>query len=84
MMFYADEANELMDWKESDPRNPQLDTLFRFLILISKQRNLVHVISASADYFLVSWLNASKFYLISLCFIFKLTVNECMYLLLRE
>lgn len=55
-MFYADEANELMEWRESDPSNPQLKSLFKFLIQVSKQLNLVHVILASSDYFLVGWL----------------------------
>jgi hypothetical protein len=61
-MFYADEANELMDWRESDPSNPQLKSLFKFLIQVSKQLNLVHVILATWDYFLVGWLAGSKFY----------------------
>ena len=66
-MFYADEANDLMDWSESDPSNPQLKALFNFLILISKQLNLVHVILATSDYFLVGWLTGSKLYSFKPC-----------------
>jgi hypothetical protein len=61
-MYYADEANELMEWRESDPSNPQLKSLFKFLIQISKQLNLVHVILATSDYFLVGWLAGSEFH----------------------
>jgi hypothetical protein len=61
-MFYADEANKIMKWRESDPSNPQLEALFDFLIQISKQLNLVHVILATSDYFLVGWLAGSEFH----------------------
>ena len=66
-MLYADEANKLIKWRESDPSNPQLEALFDFIILISKQLNLVHVILATSDYFLVGWLTGSKLYSFKPC-----------------
>ncbi|KAL4551262.1 hypothetical protein Ndes2526B_g05561 [Nannochloris sp. 'desiccata'] len=55
-VIVLDEANKIMKWRESDPSNPQLEALFDFLIQVSKQLNLVHVILATSDYFLVGWL----------------------------
>ncbi|KAL4552341.1 hypothetical protein Ndes2526B_g06558 [Nannochloris sp. 'desiccata'] len=55
-VIVIDEANNLMDWKELDPAEPQLESLLAFLVAISKQLNLVHVVLATSDYFLASWL----------------------------
>ena len=50
----------LMDWKEQDSTEPNLKKLLAFLVAVSKQLNLVHVILATSDYFLASWLKGSK------------------------
>ncbi|KAH7619579.1 hypothetical protein NADE_006412 [Nannochloris sp. 'desiccata'] len=55
-VIVIDEANMLMSWKELDPAEPQLESLLAFLVAISKQLNLVHVVLATSDYFLASWL----------------------------
>ena len=72
-MSLADEANELMDWKEPDPSQPELKRLLNFLIAISKQKRLAHVILATSDYFLASWLSQGGFYLrLFFRFLFKI------------
>jgi hypothetical protein len=59
-MSPADEANLLMNWKEPDPLQPQLKELLDFLIGISKEKRLAHVILATSDYFLANWLTQGK------------------------
>ena len=51
----------LMDWKEEDSTEPNLKNLLTFLVAISKEANLVHVVLATSDYFLANWLDGSKF-----------------------
>ncbi|KAL4518707.1 hypothetical protein Ndes2437B_g00790 [Nannochloris sp. 'desiccata'] len=55
-VIIIDEANKLMSWKEPDPLQPELQRLLDFLIGISKQKLLAHVILATSDYFLANWL----------------------------
>ncbi|KAL4539599.1 hypothetical protein Ndes2526A_g02626 [Nannochloris sp. 'desiccata'] len=55
-VIVIDEANDLMDWKEPDPLQPELKQLLAFLIGISKQKRQAHVILATSDYFLANWL----------------------------
>ncbi|KAL4522958.1 hypothetical protein Ndes2526A_g07682 [Nannochloris sp. 'desiccata'] len=61
-LIVIDEANMLMDWTEPIPSpqsgssQPKLLKLLAFLVAISKEANLVHVILATSDYFLASWL----------------------------
>ncbi|KAG7674369.1 hypothetical protein KSW81_000028 [Nannochloris sp. 'desiccata'] len=55
-VIVIDEANDLMDWKEPNPLQPELKQLLAFLIGISKQKRLMHVILATSDYFLANWL----------------------------
>ncbi|KAL4514565.1 hypothetical protein Ndes2526A_g04025 [Nannochloris sp. 'desiccata'] len=55
-VIIIDEANKLMSWKEPDPLQPELQRLLDFLIGISKQKRLAHVILATSDYFLANWL----------------------------
>ena len=56
----------LMDWTEPIPSpqsgssQPKLVKLLAFLVAISKEANLVHVILATSDYYLASWLKGSK------------------------
>ncbi|KAG7673870.1 hypothetical protein KSW81_007051 [Nannochloris sp. 'desiccata'] len=52
----VNEANDLMDWKEPDPLQPELKQLLAFLIGISKQKRQAHVVLATSDYFLANWL----------------------------
>ncbi|KAG7674340.1 hypothetical protein KSW81_000002 [Nannochloris sp. 'desiccata'] len=52
----VNEANDLMDWKEPDPLQPELKQLLSFLVSISKEDRLAHVILATSDYFLANWL----------------------------
>jgi hypothetical protein len=63
----ADEANMLMKWKELESTEPQLESLLAFLVAVSKQANLVHVVLATSDYFLASWLKGSKYLNLYLC-----------------
>ena len=58
-LFLADQANELMLWKESDTSTDKLGALLNFFILISKQ-GWAHVVLASSDYSLVYWLLGSR------------------------
>jgi len=53
-----------MDWKEQDSTEPNLKRLLAFLVAISKEANLVHVILATSDYFLASWLKGSKCFVV--------------------
>ncbi|KAL4517960.1 hypothetical protein Ndes2526A_g02326 [Nannochloris sp. 'desiccata'] len=55
-VIVIDEANDLMDWKEPDPLQPELKQLLSFLVSISKEDRLAHVILATSDYFLANWL----------------------------
>ncbi|KAG7671494.1 hypothetical protein KSW81_003629 [Nannochloris sp. 'desiccata'] len=55
-VIVIDEANMLMKWKELESTEPQLESLLAFLVAISKEANLVHVVLATSDYFLANWL----------------------------
>ncbi|KAG7672829.1 hypothetical protein KSW81_001772 [Nannochloris sp. 'desiccata'] len=55
-VIVIDEANMLMKWKELESTEPQLESLLAFLVAVSKQLNLVHVVLATSDYFLANWL----------------------------
>ncbi|KAG7671184.1 hypothetical protein KSW81_003323 [Nannochloris sp. 'desiccata'] len=55
-VIVIDEANDLMDWKEPDPLQPELKQLLSFLVSISKEDRLAHVILGTSDYFLANWL----------------------------
>ena len=50
-----------MRWEEPDPSRPNLRKLLNFLTAITKQTKLAHVVLASSDYFLASWLFDRKF-----------------------
>ena len=50
---------------------PELQRLLDFLIGISKQKRLAHVILATSDYFLASWLTQGRFHLYSLFELFS-------------
>jgi hypothetical protein len=56
-----------MNWMEPIPSlqsgfsQPKLLKLLAFLVAVSKQLNLVHVVLATSDYFLASWLKGSRF-----------------------
>lgn len=56
----ADEANKLMSWKESDPLQPELQALLDFLVSISKEKQQAHVVLATSEYFLASWLSQGR------------------------
>ena len=82
----ADEANNLMDWKQlmnSQPQGhqeqndaaPQPKQLLNFLVYISKEKNLAHVILATSDYFLASWLAGSRFHSFEFYFYITILVN---------
>jgi hypothetical protein len=49
-----------MDWKEPAPLQPELKFLLEFLVSISKEDRLAHVILATSDYFLANWLTDGK------------------------
>ncbi|KAH7620151.1 putative ATP-binding protein [Nannochloris sp. 'desiccata'] len=55
-VIVIDEANNLMDWTEPGPSQPKLKTMLDFLVAISKEANLVHVVLATSDYFLANWI----------------------------
>jgi hypothetical protein len=78
-MSLADEANELMDWKEPDPSQPELKRLLNFLIGISKQKRQAHVVLATSDYFLASWMTQGGLYLCSLFELFS-SSSKCLFL----
>jgi hypothetical protein len=50
-----------MDWNEPDSSKPNLKKLLKFLTAITKQDKLAHVVLATSDYFLASWLYDRKF-----------------------
>ena len=60
VLCLADEANRLMNWKELDPSETSLHELLDFLVAISKQKHLAHVVLSSSDFFLTAWLLGSK------------------------
>ena len=49
-----------MRWHESDPSRPNLEILLSFLTAVTKQDELAHVVLATSDYFLASWLYDRK------------------------
>ena len=51
----------LMDWDEPNSSKPNLKKLLSFLTAITKQDKLAHVVLATSDYFLASWLYDRKF-----------------------
>ncbi|KAL4529006.1 hypothetical protein Ndes2437A_g03530 [Nannochloris sp. 'desiccata'] len=55
-VIIIDEANQLLRWDEPGSSRPNLEILLSFLTAISKQNQLAHVVSATSDYFLASWL----------------------------
>lgn len=61
LLSLADEANKLMQWKAPNPAMEQLEELLDFLVAISKEANLVHVVLATSDFSLVNRLAGSKF-----------------------
>ena len=58
-----------MKWKEPSLAMRELKGLLNFLVAMSKQDNLVHVVLATSDFVLVNWLAGSRF-LILLLFAF--------------
>jgi hypothetical protein len=48
-----------MDWMEPGSQ-PKLKNLLAFLVAISKEANLAHVVLATSDYFLANWLSGSR------------------------
>jgi hypothetical protein len=56
----ADEANELMNWREQGGGDFSLRKLLAFFVMITKEKQLAHVVLATSDYFLVSWLAGSE------------------------
>ncbi len=56
----ADEFNVLKQWKAKD--KDALKNLLEFLKRICKEKELAHIVLASSDYFMVSWLRQSKFF----------------------
>lgn len=56
-LVIIDEANKLERW---DPGSPEaLRTLLDFFVLVTKQENAAHVVLATSDNFLPSWLEKS-------------------------
>jgi hypothetical protein len=53
-----------MDWTEPGSSQPNLKKLLDFVVAISKEANLVHVVLATSDYFLASWLKGSKCFVV--------------------
>jgi hypothetical protein len=76
VIFFADEANKLMRWHELDPSRPNLEILLSFLTAITKQDNLAHVVLATSDYFLASWLYDRRFFGSIFIQVFELILNR--------
>jgi hypothetical protein len=64
----------MMDWHEPGASKPNLKKLLSFLTAITKQDKLAHVVLATSDYFLASWLYDRKFST-SFCFEFSSSVH---------
>ena len=70
----ADEVNVLRQWKAKD--KDALKNLLDFLKRICKEKERAHIVLASSDFFMVSWLKASKSLAIQKYFpTWKLLVN---------
>lgn len=65
-IIVIDEVNALRGWKTSDEE--KLTTFLDFLRRICKEKKLAHIVLASSDYFMVSWLSQSMFSVIQRCF----------------
>jgi hypothetical protein len=59
----ADEANALIEWKEEDKGEVQLNQLIRFFVKVTKEDNRAHVVLATSDFFLLEWLRGSAWLL---------------------
>ncbi|KAL4514599.1 hypothetical protein Ndes2437B_g00979 [Nannochloris sp. 'desiccata'] len=55
-VIVIDESNNLLDWKESDPLQPELKQFLNFLLSDSKEDRVAHVVLSTSDYFLANWL----------------------------
>jgi len=53
-VIIIDEANALMEWKDTDT----LSALLKFFVYLTKQEQLAHVILATSDTFLTQWLES--------------------------
>ena len=73
-MFYnADEVNKLKKWRKTPREETNLEGLLDFLRRICKEQNKAHVLLATSDSFMVSWLEKSKFH----CCIASLLIVFC-------
>ncbi len=53
-VIIIDEANALMEWKETE----SLNALLKFFVYLTKEEQLAHVILATSDTFLTQWLDS--------------------------
>jgi len=53
-VIIIDEANALMEWKET----ATLNALLKFFVYLTKQEQLAHVVLATSDTFLTQWLES--------------------------
>ncbi len=53
-VIIIDEANALIEWKETET----LNALLKFFVYLTKQEQLAHVILATSDTFLTQWLDS--------------------------
>ena len=58
----ADEVNDLKRWKPKDEE--KLKSLLDFLRRTCKEKERAHIVFASSDFFMVSWLQSSRFFVI--------------------
>ena len=58
----ADEVNKLKRWKPKDEE--KLKSLLDFLRRTCKEKERAHIVFASSDFFMVSWLQSSRFFVI--------------------
>lgn len=59
-VIIIDEANVVMEWKEQDKGHAELKKLLRFFVRVTKQEHLAHIVLATSDYFLTTWLENGK------------------------
>ena len=50
-----------MKWREEESGEPELQKLLEFFVRVTKQEHQAHVVLATSDYFLASWLSRSRF-----------------------
>ena len=77
----ADEVNKLKKWRKTPEEETNLECLLDVLKCICKEENKAHVILATSEAFMITWLEKSKLYcFVAVLFIFFTDVNVVLFI----